>query len=82
MGETRNYGLLSSEALFKMKAGGEVGEMSGLGRGGQCQESWLDLLRSVRPKGGDTQGSDKALGCPAKATEEHQREQGPGSLTS
>lgn len=62
-------------------------EMSDLVWGGQWQESWLglekkSLLRSLRPKGGGTQGSDKALQCPAKGVEEHQREQGPVSLPS
>lgn len=38
------------------------------------------LPRSVKPKGGGTLGSDKALKCLAKATEEHQGQQGQAAL--
>lgn len=38
------------------------------------------LPRSVKPKGGGTLASDKALKCQAKATEEHQGQQGQAAL--
>lgn len=52
---------------------GRVADLSGSGK-----EKLLP--RSVKPKGRGTLGSDKALKCPVKATDEHQRQQGQSAL--
>lgn len=66
VGKDQELLALKFRSLVQYESRGKVEETSGLGWGGWWQENWLDLLRSVRPKGGGTQESEKVLGCPAR----------------